>query len=250
MRLLLLLALLSSTSFAQTNYTGKESIEWCDIWVSNANQAKLPRVLLIGDSITRGYYPEVEKNLSGKAYVSRLSTSAFVTDPALLAQIAAVLENNKFDIIHFNNGMHGWGHSEKEYEAGLLTMMETIRKYAPNAKLIWAATTPLKDSTATNPLSSAQSTTVPLATEPGNAKAADAGKLMLLTDLKQVSDARIDARNAIALEIMRREQIPVDDLHTLSLGHPELYNGSVHFNKDGTALQGKQVATEVAKLLP
>jgi len=28
----------------------RESIEWCDIWISHANETNLPRVLLIGDS--------------------------------------------------------------------------------------------------------------------------------------------------------------------------------------------------------
>ena len=27
-----------------------ESIEWCDIWISHANETNLPRVLLIGHS--------------------------------------------------------------------------------------------------------------------------------------------------------------------------------------------------------
>src|SRR5271154_4490690 len=53
----------------------RESIEWCDIWISHANETNLPRVLLIGDSITRAYYPAVEERLSGKAYVGRLSSS-------------------------------------------------------------------------------------------------------------------------------------------------------------------------------
>src|ERR1700689_5014016 len=93
----------------------REAIEWCDIWISHANETNLPRVLLIGDSITRAYYPEVEKHLAGKAYVARLATSRFISDPVLLQEIALVLDNTKFDIIHFNNGMHGWQHSEKEY---------------------------------------------------------------------------------------------------------------------------------------
>jgi hypothetical protein len=59
----------------------RESIEWCDIWISDANGTNLPRVLLIGDSISRDFYPEVEKHLAGKAYVARLSTSAFISDP-------------------------------------------------------------------------------------------------------------------------------------------------------------------------
>lgn len=85
----------------------REGIEWCDIWISHANETNLPRVLLIGDSITRGYYSEVEKRLARKAFVARLTTSAYLTDPMLNQQIALVLDNTRFDVIHFNNGMHG-----------------------------------------------------------------------------------------------------------------------------------------------
>src|SRR6266853_2664666 len=78
--------------------SARESIEWCDIWISHANQTNLPRVLLIGDSITRAYYPEVEKHLEGKAYVARLATSRFVADPVRLKEIALVLDGAKFDV--------------------------------------------------------------------------------------------------------------------------------------------------------
>src|SRR6478736_8095079 len=93
----------------------REAIEWCDIWISHANETNLPRVLLIGDSIVRDYYPEVEKGLAGKAFVGRLATSRFVADPVLLKEIESVLSGAKFDVILFNNGMHGWQHSELEY---------------------------------------------------------------------------------------------------------------------------------------
>src|SRR5437868_14877310 len=93
----------------------REAIEWCDVWITHANETNLPRVLLIGDSITRAYYPEVEKRLTGKAFVARLATSRFVADPVLLKEIALVLDGTRFDVIHFNNGMHGWQHSEGEY---------------------------------------------------------------------------------------------------------------------------------------
>ena len=39
----------------ETPMPSLESIEWCDIWTSHANETNLPCVLLIGDSITRGY---------------------------------------------------------------------------------------------------------------------------------------------------------------------------------------------------
>ena len=197
-----------------------ESIEWCDIWISHANETNLPRVLLIGDSITRAYYPEVEKHLAGKAYVGRLSSSAFISDPALIAQIKMVLGEYKFEVIHFNNGMHGWQHSEKEYEDAFATVLKTIQQCAPNVKLIWANTTPLKVSPILPPDNQTQAT-----------------------------DERIATRNAIAAKIVQPEGIPVNDLFTPMLGHPELHSDNVHFNDQGVALQAAQVAIQIEKLL-
>jgi len=53
----------------------REHIEWCDIWVPFANVERRPRVLLIGDSISRQYYPAVAQALEGVAAVARLATS-------------------------------------------------------------------------------------------------------------------------------------------------------------------------------
>jgi len=197
-----------------------ESIEWCDIWISHADETNLPRVLLIGDSITRAYYPEVEKQLAGKAYVARLTSSAFISDPALLQQIKMVLSQYKFEVIHFNNGMHGWQHSEKEYAQAFPEYLQAIQKNAPNAKLICANTTPLKISP-----------TLP----PGNQT--------------QATDERIAARNVIVLKVMQANGIPVDDLNSLVRGHPECHSDNVHFNDQGIALQAAQVAAQIVPLL-
>jgi len=113
-----------------------ESIEWCDIWNSHAGETNLPRVLLIGASITRDYYPEVEKHIAGKAFVARLSTSRFIADPVLLKEIELVLDQAQFDVIHFNNGMHGWQHSKAEHQKALPKLIKIIRAHAPKAKLI------------------------------------------------------------------------------------------------------------------
>src|SRR6059058_4949082 len=179
----------------------REAIEWCDIWISHANESNLPRVLLIGDSIARDYYPEVEKRLAGKAFVARLATSRFVADPVLLKEIALVLEGTHFDVIHFNNGMHGWQHSEEEYEKAFPKMIETIRAHAPNAKLVWATTTPLRD-----------------------------GKGVTSDTKAEYSDERIAARNALAAELVAAQRIPTVDLNTAVRGHPEFHSDNVHFN--------------------
>jgi hypothetical protein len=70
-------------------------------------------VLLIGDSIARDYYPVVEKRLAGKAFVARLATSRFVADG--FAERNRVGSDTKFEVIVFNNGMHGWQHGEAKY---------------------------------------------------------------------------------------------------------------------------------------
>ena len=200
--------------------SARESIEWCDIWIAHANETNLPRVLLIGDSITRAYYPDVEKNLAGKAYVARLTGSAFISDPVLLLQIKMVLSQYKFDVIHFNNGMHGWTHSEKEYAAAFPKFLKTIQKYAPRAKLIWGNTTPLKISPNLPPDNHTEAT-----------------------------DERIAARNAIALKLVQAAGIPVDDLNAPMRGHPEYHSGNVHFNEQGIKIQAAQVAAQIEKAL-
>ena len=71
-------------------HIAREYIEWSDVWLTGANQTDKPHVLLLGNSITRGYHPKVEKLLEGKAYVGRLSGSKSVGDPALLDEVAAI----------------------------------------------------------------------------------------------------------------------------------------------------------------
>src|SRR5689334_6090529 len=123
----------------------REAIEWCDVWITHANETNLPRVLLIGDSIARDYYGEVEKRLAGRAFVGRLATSRFVADPVLHKEIETVLSGAKFNVIVFNNGMHGWQHNEEEYRKAFPKLIKTIRTHAPKAKLVWATTTPLRN---------------------------------------------------------------------------------------------------------
>jgi len=212
---LLLCAAGSVYSAGKARTAKHEDIEWCDVWMPNMTRNDLPRVLLIGDSITRAYYKDVEKKLKGKAYCARVATSAAVGDPVLPMQLHAFLSETKFDVIHFNIGMHGWGYSEGDYRKYLPEVLKVIRKDAPGARLIWASTTPVRKDR-----------------EPGP------------------SNDRIRARNEIAQKYFAPLRIPIDDLYTLMASHTDMHSDDVHFNGEGAALQADQVAAEIMKLLP
>lgn len=208
---------------AQARLPITEKIEWT--WSDRPAKpvAGLPNVLLEGDSITRGYYPAVEKDLSGVANVYLFATSASSGDPRLPGQLRDYFKmmGVKFAVVHFNNGMHGWGYTDAQYAAGLPEMIAALKAGAPEAKLIWATTTPLLGDNAT----------------PGGPGA------------PQATSARIAARNRLAAEAMRHGGIPVDDEHALMLKHQELHAGDVHYTEAGYAVAGEQAAEMIRKAL-
>jgi len=123
----------------------RELIEWIDIWITDADKTDLPRVLLIGDSITRGYFDAVENHLAGKAYCARQTTSKCVSDPTFNDDLKLMLKQYNFSVIHFNNGLHGWGYTEDQYRDGLVKTVVAVKEHAGDAKLIWASTTPVRE---------------------------------------------------------------------------------------------------------
>ena len=210
--------LLAVAAAAAPQHVVREDIEWLDVWLPDTNSHDLPRVLLIGDSITRGYGKQVEALLKGKAYVGRMATSKSLGDPALLDEVALILKEQSFDIIHFNNGMHGNGYSEAEYAAALPELIGALHRYAPHAKLIWASTTDVRRK---NQL------------EQPDAKT-----------------ERVVERNRAAAAIAAKSGIPVDDLFVVVEGHPEFHvQDGVHFNEQGYAALAARVAKSIEPLL-
>ena len=64
----------------------------------------LPRVLLIGDSISIGYTVEVRRILAGRANVHRIAANGGPTQQGL-KDIQAWLGAGRWDVIHFNWGI-------------------------------------------------------------------------------------------------------------------------------------------------
>ncbi len=120
----------------------REDIEWSDDFIVGTSKTDLPHVLLIGDSYARGYYDRVVRALAGRAYVSRVANSRCLGDPLLLEEIKIVLREQPFDVIHFNNGLHGFGYTEEEYAKAFPAMLRILEK--SGAGLIWANTPEIK----------------------------------------------------------------------------------------------------------
>jgi len=192
----------------------RERIEWCDIWITNADKGDLPRVLLIGDSITRGYFDGVEKALAGKANCARLTTSRCVCDPVFFDELLLMLRQYRFQVIHFNNGLHGMEYTQDQYREGFSRLMETLDRYGQGARLVWASSTPVRKR----------------------------GALAELDDNTEI----VKRRNRIAAEFVGKAGLPTDDLFSLGIAHPEYYgDDGVHYNTEGRAAQVKQVVQSI-----
>lgn len=215
--LLLPVVIAASTLFAQHAASGPEEIEW--IWQVRPQHPdpKLPNVLLLGDSISRNYFPRVTEKLSGIANVYLMASSATVGDLRLEHQIAEFsdMEGVRFSIVHFNNGMHGWSYSESQYKRAFPGFIHAVHKLVGrHGVLIWATTTPVKTNSVNGP-----------------------------------TNGRIDARNAIANSMLHSHGIAIDDQHALMMRHQNRYEDSVHFDASGAELQGDQAAAAIIDAL-
>ncbi len=198
---------------AQKPVSIPEEIEWTwEVRPPHPN-ANLPNVLLLGDSISRNYFPEVTKDLDGIANVYLYATSTSVGDPRLPKQIEgfAVMEHVSFRVVHFNNGMHGWNYAETQYKAAFPALLHSVRRLTgKNGALVWATITPVQDHA-----------------------------------FNGATNARVDARNTISLAIVQGAHIPIDDQHALMMKHQDLYEDTVHFGPAGAAIMGDQAAETI-----
>jgi lysophospholipase L1-like esterase len=179
---------------------------------------KLPRVLLIGDSISIDYTTYVRQALNGKVNLHRTRENAGSTTNGL-ANLKSWLGKDKWDLIYFNFGLHDLrsvgekGHvaSLEEYEKNLEQIVEGLKK--TGAKLIWASTTPVPNGKVTPPR---RSEDVPL-------------------------------YNAAAKKVMDKNGVQVHDLYSLALPNLEKWQlkNNVHFKVEGYEAIGSEVAKRI-----
>ena len=188
-------------------YKGDKVAGRTTAWDYVKDDPKLPRILLIGDSISRGYTLSARNALKGKANVHRAPENCGPVSNGL-KKLDVWLGTGKWDIIHFNFGIHDRATPLADYERRLEDFVVRLKK--SDATIVWASTTP-----------------VPLDTK-------DGAKL----------PAAIAERNEIAGKVMKKHNVVINDLFAFLTPHLAKVANSkdVHFNAEGYELLGKRVA--------
>lgn len=192
----------------------------------------LPRVLLIGDSISIGYTVPVRTLIGDKVNVHRALTNCGPTTKGL-KELSKWIGDQPWDVIHFNWGLHdlkylgpqgqnladpktAGSHQQvppEEYEQNLRRLVAQLKK--TRATLVWCSTTPVPD----------------------GAKG------------RVVGDSA--KYNAIAAKIMKEEGIAIDDLYGFC--KPRLKKiqrpANVHFTPEGSKALGQQVVSHIEQAL-
>lgn len=188
-----------------------------------ADDPALPRILLIGDSISIGYTVPVRELLRGRANVHRVPDNGGPTTRGL-QQLAEWLGAGRWDVIHFNFGLHDVARvrdgevrtTPADYERNLRELVTRLQ--ATGARLVFATTTPVPD---------------PLTTGPRR------------------RDADVLVDNEVARRVMTEAGVPVNDLYAAV--RPRLAEfqlpANVHFTDPGSQFLARFVADAIAPRL-
>ena len=190
----------------------------------------LPRVLLIGDSISMGYTLPVRARLAGRANVHRPPVNCGDTARGV-SSLDQWLGSGRWDVIHFNFGLHDLKyldakgqlaapdqgrqvHAPAQYEANLRKIVARLQR--TGARLIFATTTP-----------------VPTGSQ--GRVADDAARY-----------------NEIAVRVMRELGVAINDLHAVAAADLAKLQrpANVHFTDAGSERLADAVTARITALLP
>jgi acyl-CoA thioesterase-1 len=193
------------------------------ILVAIEDKPGLPRVLLIGDSISMGYTLGVRARLAGIANVHRILENGGPTIRGI-EKIDRWLGDQQWDVVHFNFGLHDLKRddgvtrqvSPEEYEKNLRIITRKIKARAK--RVIWASTTPVPEGKTSPPR----------------------------------TPADVPRYNEIAARVVKDEGVEINDLYSLALPNLKEWQRpvNVHFFEKGSEALADRVAEVIRRNLP
>ena len=191
-----------------------------------------PNIFLIGDSIRRGYCQTVKTELAEEANVFFVDDNCRSSQYVIfcMKRWAALFDRpEKVDVVQFNCGhwdvahWHGYKTcltSESEYAKNIQMIIDILPQFFPNAKLIFATTTPM------NP---------------------DGGSV---GGPNPRSNDTIDRYNAIATAIAEENGVTVSDLNRYMRDWgAENFTDYCHLTRDAFATLGREVARRLRAVI-
>ncbi len=192
---------------------------------------KLPRILVVGNSISMGYREFISKYFEGKAYVDYWvggSTAHIMGEDAKdKTAWKGVLANGPYDVVTWNAmTLHYWPYPDKLAEKDLVPQLKETLNYlkeiAPKTQLIWVKTTPITTANWNKP-----------------------------NQIDLEKSARIIKFNKMTDELMVEHGIPEVDLFKLCEENPNTaYGDGLHWKKEGAMLMADEILKEIEKYLP
>jgi hypothetical protein len=182
---------------------------------------KLPRVLLVGDSILIGYRNMVIRSLEGKACVDTW-TNPYYQSEGYNRRLAEVLTHGPFTVIHINTGLHGFQEGRipfGAYEPLTQSLLDVILRNYPDVKIIWANTTPV-----------------------------------ISKDIPRTLDNSINPiiveHNRMAANVMVRNHVSVNDFYSLLTEHMDLSKGDqFHWTEPAYRILANTATASIVKKL-
>ncbi|MBD3183424.1 hypothetical protein GF312_14090 [Candidatus Poribacteria bacterium] len=173
---------------------------------------KLPKVLLLGDSIRMSYQSLVAEKLKDCAEVVGPADNCQFSLYTLSSLSRWIKALGIPHIIHWNNGIHDSGHNPARspvqipldvYRMTLEYILGNLRSITPH--VIWATTTPVHPD---RPFQN---------------------------DQWAWRNDEIDQYNSTALKLMKNNHVPVNDLHSIVASDPDLYlaEDQLHLSQAG-----------------
>lgn len=192
----------------------KERYEWIRSWCDETLNDDLPRVLLVGDSITCGYQEIVREKLKGAFYIDYFATSYSIDMVIYRRMIKDFVKDSNYDVIHFNHGLHGKYMSKRSYKANVKKLAETFE----NGEVILAT-----------------STCVYLA---GNE----------IPD--KIWEKRVKERNEALKELSEEGGWALNDLYSVSVSIPKKFRSGdgTHYQPEGYEMLAERVSESIKEL--
>lgn len=126
---------------------------------ANIKDPSLPRILVIGDSISMAYRGFITQHYKGRAYVDYWVGGSWFDPKSVAGEDSAakrpwkgVLANGPYDVITWNAmTLHMWNMKmmqrcpEESLAPNMSEMVEFLQKTAPQSKIVWIRCTPARE---------------------------------------------------------------------------------------------------------